>query len=201
MNRPADTQFPIHSLQRDRWSPLAFSDRPVAEHDLASLLEAARWAASCYNEQPWAFVVATRDQPADFERLAECLIDANRVWAGRAPVLILSAVRLHFERNGQMNAHAWYDVGQAVASLALQATALGLHIHQMAGFDPDKARAAARLPDTHAPATMMAVGYYGDRNDLPAELREREQAPRQRRAVREFACAGRWGQALTLPQS
>ena len=190
MERSAQTTYPIHDLLRQRWSPLAFSDRPVDRRILGSLLEAARWAPSCYNEQPWSFIVATRDGLAEFEQLAACLVPQNRLWAGRAPVLMLSVAALCFRRNGQENRHAWYDVGQAVAHLTVQAAAEGLYVHQMAGFLPDQARRAFSIPDTHAPVSMLAVGYYGDPAGLPEELRKREQAPRQRKELRDFVFGG-----------
>lgn len=194
MERPAHTQSPVHELVRRRWSPLAFSDQPVTPAELDSLLEAARWAPSAYNEQPWSFVLATRDEPAAFERLASCMVAGNQVWARHAPVLMLSVAKRRFDLTGDENRHAWYDVGQAVAALSLQATALGLFVHQMAGFSPEQARAALGIPETHVPVTMIAVGRYGDAGSLPAELRAREEAPRERKAAAAFAFAGRWGQ-------
>jgi nitroreductase len=193
MSHSATTRFPLHELLRERWSPLAFSDRPVASDVLGSLLEAARWAPSCYNEQPWALLFAQRSEPAEFERLASCLVDANRVWAGRAPVLGIAVAKLNFDRTGQPNAHAWYDLGQAMALLSVQAVALGLCVHQMAGFDPQRAREACAIPATHVAATMFALGYYGKPADLPDNLRAREAAARARKRLDTFVFAGRWG--------
>jgi nitroreductase len=194
MERPAQTAHPIHDLLRCRWSPLAFADRALTAEQLGSLLEAARWAPSCYNEQPWSFIVATRDQPAEFDRLASCLVEANQVWARQAPVLMLSVARLRFDRNGQENRHAWYDVGQAAAHLTFQAAALGLYVHQMAGFSPEKARELFGIPATHEPVSALALGYYGEHDHLPENLRQRERGPRQRKALRNFVFTGRWGQ-------
>lgn len=199
MERPADHCFPLHEPLRQRWSPLAFADRPVSPELLGSLFEAARWAASCYNEQPWAFVLATRDQPADFERLASCLVEANRAWAARAPVLFVTAAKRTFDRAGEANRHAWYDLGQAVANLAIQATSLGLYVHQMAGFDPERARAVCRIPASHEPATMIAVGYYGEQAALAPALQERERGARTRHPLGSFAFAGTWGQPWQAP--
>lgn len=198
MQRPADTTYPLHDFLHHRWSPLAFADRPLPAESVGSLLEAARWAPSCYNDQPWSFVIATRDQTAEFERLASCLVDANRVWAARAPLLALTVARLHFDHNGKENRHAWYDVGQAAAHLTFQAAALGLFVHQMGGFDPQRARMLYDIPPTHEPASMMAVGYYGDATQLPDELRARETAPRRRKPLRDFVFAGRWNQPAAI---
>ena len=125
MEKPADTQYPIHDLLKRRWSPRAFSERPVEPDALRSLLEAARWAPSSSNEQPWSFIVATRDNEAEHGRLVSCLVDGNVPWAQRAPVLMVSVARMSFEDEGKPNRHAFHDVGQAVADLSVQATALG----------------------------------------------------------------------------
>ena len=159
--KPAQTEFRIHDLIRRRWSPRAFADRPVEPEKLGSLLEAARWAASSNNEQPWRFILATRERPEDFARLLGCLKESNQAWARLAPVLMLSVARLTFADDDDPNRHAFYDVGQAVATMAIEATALGLVIHQMAGFFPDKARALFEIPDGFEPATAIAIGYQG----------------------------------------
>jgi len=200
MNRSAATRFPIHELLRERWSPLAFAERPVSPEVLGSLMEAARWAPSCYNEQPWAIILAQRSDPAEFERLASCLVDANRVWAGRAPVLGIAVAKLAFDRNGQPNTHAWYDLGQAMALLSVQAVAQGLCVHQMAGFDPQRAREVCAIPATHAPAAMFALGYYGQTSDLPDNLRPRETTARSRKDLMTFVFDGRWGQTPSFVQ-
>lgn len=193
MERPPQTRYPLHDLLRRRWSPLAFHDRPVAPELLGSLLEAARWSASSYNEQPWNIILATREEPEEFERLAACLVEGNQVWARRAPVLLLSVAKLRFDRDGRENTHASYDVGQAMAYLTVQATALGLFVHQMAGFRPDQARETYGIPPTHAPVSAAAVGYYGRPERLPEDLQQRERSPRQRKSLESFAFTGQWG--------
>jgi len=130
IDKSAQTLYPIEDLLRQRWSPLAFSDRMVEPEKLRSVLEAARWAASSYNEQPWSFIVATKENQAEFERLLGCLAEGNQEWARNAPVLMLSVAQLKFERNGKDNRHAFHDVGAAAAELAIQATANGLFIHR-----------------------------------------------------------------------
>src|SRR5207247_9166076 len=124
----------IHDLLRRRWSPRAFSDRRVEPDKLRSLGEAARWSPSSYNEQPWSFIVGTKEDEAEYARLLSCLVEGNIEWAQHAPVLMVSVARLSFEEDGKPNRHAFHDVGQAVANLIVQATALGLVVHQLAGM-------------------------------------------------------------------
>jgi nitroreductase len=199
MDKPAQNDYPIEPLLARRWSPRAFADRPLSGAELASLLEAARWAPSCFNDQPWSFIVAPRADAEAFERLSSCLVEANRVWAARAPVLLLSVARLAFARNDKPNRHAVHDVGLAVQSMALQATAMGLALHQMAGFDVERARTLLGLPEGHEPVAMIALGAPGDPETLPDDLRERERAPRTRKPLAELAFAGSFGQPLELP--
>ena len=197
MEKPANAQHPIHDLLARRWSPRAFANRPVAPDILKSLWEAARWAPSSANQQPWSFLVATKDEPQEFSRMLECLVEGNQVWAKQAPVLMIS-VAARLDRDNDPNAHAWYDVGQAVADLSVQAIALGLFVHQMAGILPDKIREHYQIPYTHEPVTGIALGYPGTPEQLPDKLRQRETAPRTRKPIAEFVFAGRWGQASQL---
>jgi nitroreductase len=196
MGKPADTLYPIHDLLRQRWSPRAFDDRPIEPEKLRSLCEAARWAPSSNNEQPWRFIVADKDYETEWNRLFACLVEGNRKWAYRAPVLILSVASLNFEDDSTPNRHAFYDTGMAVENLVLQATALGLSAHQMAGFDVEKARADLKIPSGYEPVAMIAVGYPGDLASLPDRLRERELQPRSRRPISEWTFSGQWGEPL-----
>ena len=198
MEKPAETQYPIHDLLQRRWSPRAFSDRAVAPDTLRSLWEAARWVASCFNEQPWSFIVATKEDPKDFSRLLSCLVQGNITWAQHAPVLMVSVAKTHFDQDGSPNPHAWHDVGQAAANLTVQATALGLFVHQMAGILPDKIRELYQIPDQYEPVAGIAMGYPGNPDSLPEALRKKELAPRIRRAIHEFVFSGRWGQRSKL---
>ena len=192
MEKPADVTHPIHALLQRRWSPRAFADRMVEPEQLQSLFEAARWAPSSNNEQPWHFIVGTKADPSAHDRLVACLKEGNRKWAFRAPVLILSVARLNLEDEGAPNRHAWHDTGMAALSLCLQATALGLVTHQMAGFEIEKARTDLGIPAGYEPVAMIAVGYPGAPASLPDYLRERELKPRERKAVTEFVSHGRW---------
>lgn len=194
----AETQYTVDDLIRGRWSPRAFSNRTVERDKLLSLLEAARWAASSYNEQPWSLIVATQDQPSEYARLLSCLVEFNQSWAQSAPVLMLSVAKLHFDRNGKENRHAFHDVGAAASNLATQAIALDLFVHQMAGFDAQKARLQFSIPDGYEPVAMIAIGYLGDPQTLPEALQAQELAPRTRKALTEFVFTGAWDQASDL---
>jgi nitroreductase len=196
MEKPADAQHPIHDLFKRRWSPRAFSDQPVEAETLRILFEAARWAPSSNNEQPWRFIVANKDYETDWNRLFACLVEGNRKWAYRAPVLILSVANLNFEDDSTANRHAFYDTGMAVENLVLQATVLGLAAHQMAGFDVEKARADLKIPSGYEPVAMIAVGHPGDLASLSDRLRERELQPRSRRPISEWTFSGQWGTPL-----
>jgi nitroreductase len=198
MEKLAENQYPVHELIKRRWSPRAFSAQPVEPEKLRSLLEAARWAASCFNAQPWSFIVATKDNAEEHERLLGCLVEANARWAGSAPVLMLSVAQLNFEHNGKPNRHALHDVGLAVATLTLEATARGLALHQMAGFDLAKAREQFKIPNGYEPVAAIALGYADSPESLPEELREKELAPRTRRPLESFVFAGSFGQTSPL---
>ena len=194
----AAPDHPVHALVAGRWSPYAFADRPVPDDELRGLFEAARWSASSYNEQPWRYLVAAKANPADYERLLSCLVEANRAWAGAAPVLALGCVGLNFARNGRPNAAAEHDLGAASATLALEATARGLSVHQMVGILPDQARELYGIPDGFRPLTGLAIGYAADPGALPEALRGRDLAPRTRSPLAEFVFAGQWGAASPL---
>ncbi len=184
MNKTAETEFPILAVLAERWSPVAYSSRPVEEEKLQGLFEAARWAPSCFNEQPWIFIVAHHGTDG-FALLADCLAEANS-WAKNAGVLVLAVARMTFERNGQPNRFGMYDTGQAVGNLLAQAVSEGLVVHQMGGYDAAKARTTFALPENQEPAAMIAIGYYGDHDSLPEKSKLREEAPRQRRPQSAF---------------
>jgi nitroreductase len=197
MDKPAPADHPIHEIIRDRWSPRAFGDRSIPSRELATILEAARWAPSAYNDQPWYFILATKDEPEEFERMLGCLVEANRLWAGGAAALAISVARISYAHNGSPYRHAYYDTGQAVAAITLQATALGIRAHQMAGFDVDRARETYGVPEGYDPVTAIAFGYSGDATSLPEKLQEAELAERARRPLAETVFAGRWGAPRT----
>jgi nitroreductase len=191
--KAADTDYPVHELIARRWSPYAFDDRPVAQSDLRSLFEAARWAPSSYNEQPWSYIVATKKDPEPFERLLSCLVEGNKAWAKRAPVLALGVVSLKFKGNGQDNRAAVHDLGLASGTLVFEATGRGLTVHQMIGILPEKARETYGIPQGHEAWTALAIGYQGDAASLPGPLQQRDSAARRRKKLSEFVFAGSWG--------
>jgi nitroreductase len=191
----ATPDHPIHELLKRRWSPYSFLARPVPDNILRSLFEAARWAPSSYNEQPWAYIVAKSSDGEAFERLLSCLVEVNRVWAKAAPVLALGCARLSFAGNGQPNAVAVHDLGQASCSLTLEASARGLFVHQMAGILPDRVRGVYRVPEGVQPVTALAIGYLGDPGELPENLQNRDLAVRTRKPLREFIFGDSWGTA------
>lgn len=193
LRKPADASHPIHDLISERWSPRTFADRPVEREKLYSILEAARWAASAANQQPWHFIIATKENTDDHERLVATLWDLNIRWAKHAPVLILVVAKL-YDRPGKEYT-SFYDAGMAVGNLVTQAVDLGLVTHQMGGFDPDKARATLGIPQGYQPLAMIALGYPGTPDVLPDDLREREHAPRHRKSLEEFVFEGRWEQS------
>jgi nitroreductase len=200
MKKAAPADHPIHDLIRTRWSPRAFSDKPVSDETLRSLFEAARWAPSSNNEQPWAFLVSRKGDGANHEKMLSTLVEFNQAWAKNAPVLVISVSALAFAKNGTPNRSAFYDTGAAVALLSIEATAQGLFVHQMAGFDPQKAREAFQIPEGWEAISAFTIGHPGDPDSLPETLRQREQAPRTRKPLSDFVMSGRWGQQAPFLQ-
>lgn len=196
MEKPAPADHAIHELLARRWSPRSFSDRPIEVETLQSLFEAARWAPSSSNAQPWRFIFARKEEGTDYDRMLSCLLEGNRKWAHRAPVLMLSVAKLTFD-DGTPNRHAWHDVGLATENLLLQATTMGLAIHPMAGFQVDKARTELKIPSGFEPVAMIAAGYPGDLSVLSDHLRERELKPRSREVSATFVFSGSWGRPST----
>jgi nitroreductase len=198
MNDPkkARPDHPIDDLIANRWSPYVFDERPVPDKDLLSLFEAARWAPSSYNEQPWRYIVATKDDPEEFDRLLSCLTEGNQMWARHAPVLALGVVSLRFERNDKPNRAAHHDLGQASANLSHEATKRGLSVHQMIGVMPDRAREIYHIPEGFEVLTGLAIGYRG-KADAGDRLGKRDHTARTRRPVSAFLFSGDWGRPLS----
>ena len=182
--KPANTEHPIHELISERWSPRAFSAQPVEEEKLHSMFEAARWAASASNLQPWSFLLATKAHEDDHTRILEILSTNNAGWAKEAPVLIVTVAKLYEFAGREHN--SYYDLGMAVENLVIQASHLGLVVHQMAGFDAAKAIEALHIPEGYMPISVIAIGYPGSPDSLHPKLRERELAPRERKPLSEF---------------
>lgn len=180
------TDQPVLTEIQQRWSPVCFDGSTVDEPTLHTLLEAARWAASCFNDQPWHFVVASRDDRAHFDALLECLVEANREWAQHASVLLLVVANQKFRHNGKSNRWSWFDCGQATAQLMLEAVHQGLRSHAMAGFDADAARASCGLSDDQDPACFVAIGRVGGHEAHTDAMRDRDAAENQRIAIADL---------------
>ncbi|MFC5910713.1 nitroreductase family protein [Streptacidiphilus monticola] len=193
MSRQAVTAAPLHPLLAERWSPRSFDpEHRLTQAQETALLEAARWAPSARNVQPWRFLVGHRGD-ATFKGLFEALMTANQEWAGDASALIGAVVEERLE-DGRANPSAAYDLGQAVAHLSAQAHAEGLHVHQMGGFHPERVRAAFGVPEGFLPLTVVAVGRLAPADRLPPELHARETAARARRPLKETVYHGGWGE-------
>jgi nitroreductase len=194
----AVTDYPIHETIASRWSPYSFANRAVSNEDLRSLFEAARWASSSYNEQPWSYIVAKREDADEFARLLSCLVEGNQTWAKAASVLVVGISRLNSARDNQPNRAAMHDLGLASAALVMEATARGIAVHQMIGIFPEKVRELFSVPEGHEPVTALAIGYAGDPIDLPEGLRVRDAARRPRKPLKEFVFGGKWGVTSNL---
>lgn len=173
-------EYAVMNEISQRRSKRAYAPTPVSNEIINSLFEAARWAPSSMNEQPWVYLYATPDQPELREKIIQALNDSNKIWAKQAPLLIVSLARKTLLRNGVINGSARYDVGGANALLSLQATREGLNVHQMGGYNRQVLIDNLNIPDSHEPLVVMAIGYPGDLESLPENLRQREIAPRER---------------------
>lgn len=194
MNKPVNPEFPILDILQKRWSPRAFATKPVEQNTLNSLFEAARWSASCFNEQPWGYVYAHRAQTEWFAQLLSCLVEFNQSWAKEAAVLIAVVARQNFKLNDKENAHAIYDTGQATAQLVTQAVHESIFVHQMAGFSIENANQVLGLANTHQPICFMALGYLGEVKTLPEDLQKTEVEPRTRNQIDQFVFNQSWPQ-------
>jgi nitroreductase len=198
MQKPAITQAPIHDIIANRWSPRAYdANKAVSQKQIISLLEAARWAPSCFGDEPWRFVVWDKNQDETaWEKAYDCIVPGNQTWAKDAPVLILICADTLFSHNQKPNRWANYDTGAAAVSLCLQATSMGLVTHQMGGFDGEKTHAAFGIPEQIEMMSMLAVGYAADADTLSDEFKERALAPRKRRPLGELFYDGVWNQPI-----
>jgi nitroreductase len=175
----------VADVIRRRWSPRIYSDKDISSEELTRLFEAARWAASSSNEQPWRFIVGRRGDET-YKKILSTLVEFNQMWVKTAPVLVISVAKKTFTGNGSLNPYNLHDTGAASANLALQATADGLHIHSMGGFDREAARAVFGIPSDYEVGAAIAIGYFGNPDDLHERMRKNEVAPRQRKSLEEF---------------
>lgn len=197
--KAADTAHSIHQLVSQRWSPYGFSSKPVSGQDLAALFEAASWAANSFNEQPWRYLVASRDDDPDgFNKLLGLLSPANQEWAKHAPTLAISVAKRTFTQNGKPNRVAVHDVGAASATLTFEASARGLVVHQMAGIDLEETRKTLSVPDDFDVVAAVAIGYVADPDEVDPKLRERDAKPRKRKPLDEFVFSTEWQQPAEL---
>jgi nitroreductase len=193
-----DVSAPIHPLMEQRYSGVSFdSTRAVSKQVLRTLAEAARWAPSCYGDEPWRFIICSKqDHPVAWDKAFMCLSDNNKKWCQSVPVLVITCTSLVFDHNGNPNSFGPYDTGAAALSFCLQATALGLMTHQMAGFSADKARELFTIPETVQPLAMMALGYQLPLESLPEQFKARELGARKRKPLADHFFAGAWGNGL-----
>ena len=189
--KPAKPDAPIHELILNRWSPVMFNPSPLSAEQTASLFEAARWAASSFNEQPWRYIYAGKNDPGR-ETLESLLVEGN-AWAKNAGLLILSFAKKTFTKNGKPNRYNLHDVGAASAIMTLQASSMGLISHQMEGFDTARANAALGVPDEFVPGSMIAIGYPADPTSFPDDMQKRDASPRVRNHRDSFAFLGSFG--------
>lgn len=199
-DRPAPTNIAIHDLLKRRWSPRAFDpSRPVTREQLKVLLEAGRWAPSCNGDEPWRYLIWDKGRdPQGWQKAYDCLSENNKKWVKNVPLLMLSCAGSAFEATGKPNRWTQHDTGAASVSMALQAVAMGLVIHQMGGWDADKARAAFAIPPEFTPMAMIAVGYQASPDILDEETKAKEMRPRGRKPVAERFYEGGWGKGVAF---
>jgi nitroreductase len=198
LEKPASTSRPIHDLFVRRWSTRAFDiKRPVTREQLQSLIEAGRWAPSCNGDEPWRYLIWDRGRDPDgFQKAFDCLSENNRKWVKNVPLLMLSCAGSIFGATGKPNRWGQHDTGAASVCMALQAVVIGLAVHQMGGFDAEKARAAFGIPAEYTPMAMIAIGYQAEPDVLDEETRKKELTPRARKALAEKFFEGGWGKGV-----
>ena len=199
-SKKTDTTADIHELIAARWSGRAYDPaRYLTQEQIMSLIEAARWAPSCYGDQPWHFIVFDKaTNEAAWQKALDCLAEGNQSWAKNAPVLFLVTANTLMSKNGKPNRWGEYDSGAAAENLCLQATALGLMAHQMGGFDADKTRQLFKVPEQFTPMAMLSVGYQFAEADIPEEIKEREHNVRARNSISENFFNGCWGVSIDI---
>ncbi|HKI78361.1 MAG TPA: nitroreductase family protein [Ignavibacteriaceae bacterium] len=191
----------IHELLEKRYSPKAFDDKNIEQEDLIKLLEAARWSPSSMNEQPWRFIVGVKNEDETHDKIYDTLADGNKLWAKNAPVLILTIASNFYQRNGEPNKHAGYDLGQAIANLTFQASAQELYVHQMGGFSAQKAKELFDIPEGFTPMSVVAIGHLGNSEDLPEKVRPVDKSKRKRKELEEIVFQDYFGNKSDLVQS
>lgn len=196
MDKKALTGAPVIPIIEQRWSPRAFGPDLPSKEELASIFEAARWAPSCFNGQPWRFIVTVRNDPGAFSRALSCLREQNALWVQNAPVLAFLVAGKNFERNGKPNRWCDLDCGLAMGQMILQAESMGWSSHVMAGFYPDRVRETFEVPAGFDPLAAFVIGKAGDPETLPDDLKEREKAPRERKPLKDTVFNAEWGNSM-----
>ena len=185
----------IHTFISERRSIRAFSNRSIDDGTLLLLFEAARWASSSRNEQPWRFIVARKEEAASFSKILSCLNESNREWAQHGAMLFITLAKKTFS-DSRLNTHAMHDVGLAEGNIALQATALELYLHQMGGIDKEKIKSTFEVPDDFEVVSVTVAGYKGNPEMLPEHLRERELQPRTRKNLEDILFSNKFGNQI-----
>ena len=195
LEKKASTQYPINELLASRWSGRVYdSERTLSREQVIILLEAARWAPSCFGDEPWRFIICNKaTDEVIWNKAIACLGEGNQAWAKDAPLLTIISANSLFAHNDKPNKWGEYDSGAAAMSLCIQATEMGLMVHQMGGFDPDKARSKFAIPDQFKPIAMMTVGYQMSLENIPEDMKERELGERNRKPLGECFFEGEWG--------
>jgi nitroreductase len=199
MEKEATTRYTLHPLLKRRWSPRAFTDKAIEKEKLQRIFEAARWAPSAGNEQPWKFIVGINPDET-WQKIFDSLADGNKLWNQNVPVLIISIGKKIYSRDQSPYFHFQYDTGQSVAHLSVEAMNQGLFVHQMAGFSSEKIIKDFDVPSDHQPLTAIALGYPGNPDDLPEQLKKRELAERTRKDFSDFVFSGTFGAAINIFQ-
>jgi nitroreductase len=186
MIKHANTKYPVDELIKKRWSPRAFTGEKISRENILTLFEAASWAASSRNEQPWRFIYGLKDEDESYQKIFDTLVLWNQKWAQSASVLALGIAKMNSDYHNKPNDYAWYDLGQAVATMAVQASSSGLYMHQMGGFDPDIARQLFNIPEGYKAVVAIAIGYLGKPEDLPEDMKDLETKERTRIPVEKL---------------
>jgi len=182
----------LHEIIKNRRSPVVFSDKRIEEKKIKLLFEAARWAPSSMNEQPWRFIYSSQENKESFKKIFDCLVHGNKPWNQNIPLLILVATKMNFDYKNRINEHAKYDVASAVANLTFQANFMDLWVHQMGGFDVEKAKSEFNIPEGFEPVVILSVGYFGILDNVDEKLKKRDQAERKRIALNEIVFKNTW---------
>lgn len=190
MKPKTQNQYPINNLIAKRWSPRAFTNKQISNDDINSLFEAARWAASSRNSQPWRFIFSTKENTEVYDKLFSCMVEWNQSWAKTAPLLVLGVAKLNTGEKDHINTHALYDLGLSVGNLTTQATSMGIYLHQMSGILPEKATELFNLSDSDSPVVMLAIGYPGDVSNIPTDIASGEFNTQERLEIKDFAFNG-----------